>query len=163
MNHKQTYTVVNGVSYLTEEEWYENDKYHRNSGPAYQRWIVCNTERHLTEERWYENGKYHRVDNGPASQQWKIINGERYLTRYCWYQYGNIHRDGFLPAYKSHYYCKGGRIYTLEELQQAGRVINCFMKILKAKIKRKKIHVMKALRNVGCTVFPGLEGLIFQY
>jgi len=48
------------------EQWFLNDKYHREDGPAYQEWYD-NGQKY--QEEWYLNGQLHRKD-GPAIQLW---------------------------------------------------------------------------------------------
>jgi len=56
-------------------EWWELNgkyKYHREDGPAYQKWYK-NGQKRL--ESWYLNDKRHR-ENGPAYQSW-YGNGQK--------------------------------------------------------------------------------------
>jgi len=97
-------------------EWYnENDKLHREDGPAIEKldgdkyWYI-NGELHREDgpaveeangtKRWYVNGKHHRED-GPAAE---YANGDK-----VWYINGELHReDG--PAVE---YAVGGKEWYL--------------------------------------------------
>ena len=59
------------------KEWFLNGEYHREGGPA--------IERFNGTKSWYLNGKLHR-EGGPAIE---YADGERY-----WYLNGKRHREG---------------------------------------------------------------------
>ena len=76
----------------------ENDKYHREDGPAIE-WASGDKE-------WYKDGKYHRED-GPAIE---YVNGTK-----CWFKNGKHHReDGpaveYTNGYKEYWY--NGILYS---------------------------------------------------
>jgi len=77
------------------EEWYLNDKRHREDGPAIQRWYESGQK----YEEWYLNNKEHREDD-PSCQNWYENGQKRYEY---WYLNNKIHReDG--PSYQQWLY-----------------------------------------------------------
>jgi len=85
------------------QRWYQNDKIHRNDGPAE---IYADGD-----QRWYQNGKIHRND-GPA-ETW--TNGDQY-----WYQNDKLHRtDGpaVIWANGSQFWYQNGKEFTEEEFK----------------------------------------------
>ena len=80
---------VSDSGVLVREEYWLNDKYHNEHGPAYRQW---NESAQLVQEQYCLNGKLHN-ENGPAFSQWNDsgvlvseeywLNGE-YFTKEEW-------------------------------------------------------------------------------
>jgi hypothetical protein len=66
--------------------WYVDDKYHREDGPAYQKW----RDGVSVGETWYLHGKQHRI-GAPAHTSWYGLGHQLYLQ--AWIQYSEMHRD----------------------------------------------------------------------
>jgi hypothetical protein len=131
-----TYTTVNGVRFLTLEEWDLNDKLHRIDGPARREWEVVDGRAVLIAEDWYLNDRHHRTD-GPAWRDWNVFNGSAVLTHESWW-------------------LKGIRIHP-RILRQPVRVIERWWQYQR---HRRQQAIEESLWDSGMTVFPGFMGLL---
>ena len=85
---RYTYTIVNGVRFLTREVWSLDGETHRIDGPALREWDVIDGRTVLTREDWYLNNQRHRID-GPALREWVwdvnkeciVLNGEGWYLK----------------------------------------------------------------------------------
>jgi len=130
---------VNGVEFLTGEDWYLNGQRHRIDGPAWRQWRVVAGYTVLTLEAWYLNGQLHRID-GPAWRQWRVVAGESILINEQW----------FLKGIEIH-----PRI-----LRQPVRAIERWWQFQQA---RRQEAIEVDLWESGMTVFPGFMGLLREY
>jgi hypothetical protein len=158
----QRWEMHSGERLLFVERWGSNWYRHREGGQALLLWIIEHGVYYLHYECWDQNSGRHRID-GPAEQEWRIQNNHVYLHRELWFLKGKLHRDGFLPASSQGHYYKGGMKRDLHTLLQAGGQIRNILRVTQAKRKRRRLATMQALRNARCTVFPGLDNLIFQF
>ena len=71
---------------LSSEEWLENGRRHRDSGPALRGWYENGL---LRVKYWYQDGKRHR-DNSPAYQAWHYNQQLKFEE---WFQHGVYHRN----------------------------------------------------------------------
>jgi hypothetical protein len=110
---RPTYTTIDGVVYLTREEWImPRGGYSREDGPAYRQWSVVNGQLILTHESWYLNGLRHRVDE-PAYREWRVVDGQTFLVCEGWYLNCQSHRiDG--PGFRRWLVVDGERVLTHE-------------------------------------------------
>ena len=94
------------------ENWFLNDKLHREDGPAYQQWYENGQK---DNEGWYLNGKIHRED-GPAYQYW-YENGQMKYEE--WYLNGNKYsREEWIEQLKkirSKHYEEQKMLFDLEK------------------------------------------------
>jgi hypothetical protein len=185
------WATILGKRFLIKEEWLVNNEHHRVDGPSFRHWVVRRGESHLIQEEFRVRDKLHRLD-GPANLLWRLESADnvvdpmmdevelvdvvteeeekpwvRVPVHGVWYHRGKIHRDGMKPVeetlYDSVFFAKRGEFVMLMELMKAGHIMRQFMRIPEAKRKLKRRTTMAALRKARCTVFPGLENLIFQF
>jgi len=94
------------------EIWSLNGKYHREDGPAYQKWYKNGQKRY---EEWSLNNKYHRED-GPAYQTW-FENGQKWYE--LWYLNDKPHsREDWVDQLKkigSHHYEEQQMLLDMEK------------------------------------------------
>ena len=81
------YTLVEGESVVTSEEWRVDGKYHREGGPSSRAWEIVEGQPVSTWEAWYLHGKSHRVD-GPACLMWFIVGRLPVLASRAWHIHG---------------------------------------------------------------------------
>lgn len=91
---------------ITEEEWYENDKLHREDGPAV---IYCGAA--VLKQKWFLRGQLHRED-GPA-----IDNETPHYTQKIWYRRSKLstNTDG---VYSWHEERRPEDVYPLTEFKE---------------------------------------------
>jgi len=172
----RSYTEVDGVQFLTFEEWILNGRRHRVDGPALREWEVLegHAEPVLKSEEWYLNGQLHRAD-GPALQAWYLTNGESILIREMWYLNGRLSRlDG--PAYRA-WEVVGGHGHEQGLLTNEGWYLNgaeIDPVVLRKSVgaierwwqyqqARRQEAIEEELWENGMTVFPGFMGLLREY
>lgn len=99
---------------LKFEQWYKNDKLHRDDGPANKMW---HNNGRIFYEEWFIDGKLHR-NNGPSIQAW-YKNGNQF---YQWWHKSNLLERIDGPAVKQfyengqdwcEYWCKDGEYHSL--------------------------------------------------
>ena len=171
----RTYTIVDGISYLTQEEWSLNGLLHRIDEPALRRWKMVNGVSVLRVEKWCLNGKAHRI-GAPAIISYVRDDIGGITTYKLWRQNGLNHRtDGSafegwyqppptgddLPAVKiiSGWYLNDIKIHP-RILRQPVRTIERWWKFQK---QRRTKAIENLLWDSGMTVFPGFMGLLEGY
>lgn len=91
MSILKTYKTYNNGAVI-ENCWTRGHKFHRDDGPAYERFHIYNGEAKLIEEKWFQHGIMHRT-NGPSFTRWIIcMNGQTLKTFEAWYQNDQLHR-----------------------------------------------------------------------
>ena len=133
------YTLVEGESVVTSEEWKLDGMCHRVDGPACREWQIVEGRPVLTYEAWWLDGKFHRV-GGPAWRSWEIVEGRPVLVCEAW----RLH----------------GREVDPKDLHQAATTIRRWFMYHR---DRREVIISSHLRKAGMIVFPGFMGLLRRF